>query len=69
LEHNTGFLSHILPQIWLFVELLVNFLDDAFILVTALLSVKTHFDIYSMAVIVGKFIKISFQYYIEGFFF
>ena len=69
LDHWGGFWSAILAPLWLIAEVAANFLDDVYIILTAFLSWQTHSDFFNFGIILGKVLKICFQYYLEGFFF
>ena len=62
-----GFVGNIIAPIWLVMEIAVNMGDDIFVLAQSLMSFLNHWDLWSMSVAIGKIIKMSFQYYVEGF--
>ena len=50
-------------------EAAVNMLDDAVVMAMAGIGLYSHMDAYSAAVIVGKIVKMCYQFYLEGFMF
>ena len=64
-----GIIDAIIAPLWFLSEVLVNFVDDIFIIVTTFMSWKVHMDFFNASIIVGKVLKICFQYYLEGFLF
>ena len=54
-------------QIWFGLEVFANVFDDIFTLGTAGYSFWLHWDLFNLALIGGKLVKICFQLYLEGF--
>ena len=50
-------------------EAAVNMLDDAVVMAMAGIGLYSHMDAYSAAVIVGKVVKMCYQFYLEGWMF
>lgn len=62
---GVGF-GKMLSGFWLIGEILINVIDDALVLTTAFMGFSTHYDFFTLGVILGKATKILVQYYLEG---
>ena len=69
LKHKGGIIGGIVAKLWRLNDLFWNGIDDLFILLMAVSGFFQHYDLFNLSVILGKCLKISFQFYIDGFFF
>ena len=60
MEERGGFLGAIVRPFWMCLEVLVNFIDDIYILATALMGFTNHYDLFNLSLIMGKILKMCF---------
>jgi len=64
-----GTWGSILDDVYLIVEILANLADDLLVISLSVVSFMNHNDFHSSSVILGKLLKMCFQFYMEGFLF
>ena len=65
LEYGS-FLGSIVVPFWRLGEYLTNFIDDLYVILTALTGFSAHTDMFNASLILGKVLKITFQLFMEG---
>ena len=61
-----GILGFLLSKAWFAAELTANALDDIYIILTAFMGWRVHYDFFNASLILGRVLKMCFAYYIEG---